>query len=165
MQVGPLVGKARHVRLDGSAISHLEVLRSSSGTTQGSLLGVLDTCSTNGGRRLLRGWLCQPLFDVQQIRMRQDAVRAMLAHAELMDSVHGGCSGLPDMDRCVRCPVPRCGCCGLCTRRRGRPCGRMRRLGRGGRSLQIRRLRGVTVSIARVGVRTHGRATPDRHVL
>lgn len=101
MQVGPLVGKARHVRLDGSAISHLEVLRSSSGTTEGSLLGVLDTCSTNGGRRLLRGWLCQPLFDVQPIRRRQQAVQAILAHCELMDTVHVGCCSLPDMDRCV----------------------------------------------------------------
>lgn len=105
VQVGPLVGKARHMRLDGSAISHLEVLRSSSGSTQGSLLGVLDTCSTNGGRRLLRGWLCQPLFAIELIRRRQQAVQAILAHGELMDTIHVGCCSLPDMDR--RAPLPR----------------------------------------------------------
>eukprot|EP00892_Ulva_mutabilis_P000449 jgi/Ulvmu1/10404/UM061_0088.1 len=101
LQVSPLVGKARHMRLDGSAISHLEVLRSSSGSTQGSLLDALGTCSTSGGRRLLRGWLCQPLFDVQHIRRRQQVVQELLEHAELMDSVHSGCCCLPDMDRAL----------------------------------------------------------------
>jgi DNA mismatch repair ATPase MutS len=82
-------------------MTNLEVLRSSAGEHEGSLLEVLDTCMTQGGHRLLRGWLCHPLCDLTQIRRRQDAVQSILSDADLMQCLRDGMQGLPDLDRAM----------------------------------------------------------------
>ena len=63
--------------LNGAALESLEVLTSSEGGTSGSLLSVLDHCVTPFGRRRLRQWLCRPLFRVDDIVERQDAVEVL----------------------------------------------------------------------------------------
>jgi len=61
--------------LDIETQSNLELFRSSrSGATSGSLLSVIDRTRTAMGGRLLKRWLGQPLYDVTELTMRQDAV-------------------------------------------------------------------------------------------
>ena len=57
----------------------------------GSLLGVIDHCSTSMGSRRLRSWLMRPLFDHGEIVARLDAVEALfrdqLTLAELRETL------------------------------------------------------------------------------
>lgn len=54
---------------------------SHTGGVTGTLLSVLDHCSTPFGRRRLRQWLCRPLFRVADIQVRQDAVSDLMGVA------------------------------------------------------------------------------------
>ena len=61
--------------LDEQTQRNLELLRSTrSGTTDGSLLSVIDITRTAMGGRLLRRWLGQPLLDITELIKRQDAI-------------------------------------------------------------------------------------------
>jgi DNA mismatch repair protein MutS len=61
--------------LDAATRRNLELVESlRRGTTQGSLLGVLDLTMTSLGARLLRRWLTQPLVDLQRLNERLDVV-------------------------------------------------------------------------------------------
>eukprot|EP00798_Chlamydomonas_sp_ICE-L_P022858 gene22858-30031_t len=67
--------------LNGAALENLEVLENAEGGSAGTLLGVLDHCSTPFGRRRLRQWLCRPLFRVGDITRRQDVVAELMGEA------------------------------------------------------------------------------------
>jgi DNA mismatch repair protein MutS len=73
----------RTLVLDDAALRHLELVRTFSGDTEGSLLSVLDRTQTAGGARLLRARLVAPLFDLAAIRRRHDEVEAWFAEPEL----------------------------------------------------------------------------------
>ena len=60
--------------IDATTLRHLEVLASTEGDRQVSLLGVLDDTVTAMGARLLRAWLTKPLVALEAIRDRLDAV-------------------------------------------------------------------------------------------
>jgi DNA mismatch repair protein MutS len=61
--------------LDAVTQSNLELFRSAvSGTTSGSLLSVLDLTKTSMGGRMLKRWLGQPLLNLKELTVRQDAV-------------------------------------------------------------------------------------------
>ncbi len=61
--------------LDVNTQKNLELFRSSRlGTTEGSLLSVIDLTKTAMGGRLLKRWLGQPLVDVTELAKRQDAI-------------------------------------------------------------------------------------------
>jgi DNA mismatch repair protein MutS len=61
--------------LDEQTRTNLEIFRNSrTGTTAGSLLGVIDLTRTAMGSRLLRRWLGQPLLDIKEVVKRQDAL-------------------------------------------------------------------------------------------
>jgi DNA mismatch repair protein MSH2 len=53
-----------------------------------SVLGVLDKCKTNQGRRLLRQWLKQPLRDIEKIRDRHDVLESLVENQEARMSLH-----------------------------------------------------------------------------
>jgi len=59
--------------MDNITIANLEILQSSEGSVEGSLLFVLDKCVTPAGKRLLRQWLVAPLCQVKAINNRLDA--------------------------------------------------------------------------------------------
>eukprot|EP00775_Hariotina_reticulata_P005636 gene5636-5875_t len=69
------------MELNGAALEGLEILENALGTTQGSLLGLLDHCCTPFGRRRLRRWLTRPLYRIREITNRQDAVEELMAGA------------------------------------------------------------------------------------
>lgn len=69
------------MELNGAALEGLEVLENAMGGTQGSLLGLLDHCTTPFGRRRLRRWLTRPLYRIADITRRQDAVEVRVGVA------------------------------------------------------------------------------------
>ncbi len=62
--------------IDPTTLKHLEVVESTEGTRQGSLLHEIDRTITPMGGRLLRAWLLRPLVVLERIRDRLDAVEA-----------------------------------------------------------------------------------------
>lgn len=48
-----------------------------------SVLGVLDRCKTNQGRRMLRQWLKQPLRNIDTIRDRHDIIESLVENQEI----------------------------------------------------------------------------------
>lgn len=67
--------------LDSQALENLEILevQGKSGiVTEGSLLHYLDRCSTKFGKRLLKKWLCSPLFSEKKLQSRLDAVEELV---------------------------------------------------------------------------------------
>src|SRR5699024_5552695 len=64
--------------LDGTTRRHLEIDRTNSGATRGSLVGLLDHCATTMGARALRRWLAEPLRDFDLLRHRHQAVDTLV---------------------------------------------------------------------------------------
>jgi DNA mismatch repair protein MutS len=61
--------------LDATTQANLELFRSAlSGTIEGSLLSVIDLTKTSMGGRMLKRWLGQPLLDLKELTVRQDAI-------------------------------------------------------------------------------------------
>ncbi len=77
--------------IDATTLRHLEVLASTEGDRQTSLLGVLDDTVTSMGARLLRAWLTKPLIALDAIRDRLDAVEDLafrsLERGQLRDTL------------------------------------------------------------------------------
>lgn len=53
-----------------------------------SVLGVLDRCKTNQGRRLLRQWLKQPLRNIDAINDRLDIIESLVENQEARMALH-----------------------------------------------------------------------------
>ena len=65
---------ADHLILDAITLKHLEIIESTDGGREGSLLHEIDRTVTAMGGRLLRSWLLRPLLALERIRDRLDAV-------------------------------------------------------------------------------------------
>jgi len=77
----PEASRQRYMMIDNQAIYHLELLSSPFQAGKGidfSLFGCIDRTVTPGGRRLLRRWMCAPLYDQDKIIARQEAVDDLL---------------------------------------------------------------------------------------
>lgn len=92
--------------LDGQTLLNLDILPSSLRTStsvvdprKGTLLGVLDHCSTAFGRRLLQVWICHPLRDVKEINQRLDVVDFLSSHTEIVNELNEKLRLLPDLER------------------------------------------------------------------
>ena len=88
--------------LDGAALENLEILENGEGGISGTLLGAIDHCVTPFGRRRLREWLCRPLFSIEKIRRRQDAVQDLMTSAEeAAGEARKLLAGLTDIERAI----------------------------------------------------------------
>ncbi len=86
--------------LDRATLSGLEVLTTArGGNAEGSLLSVLDRTQTAMGARTLRRWLGAPLVDLAAIRLRHDAVDALVSDAVLRKSVRTALREVYDLER------------------------------------------------------------------
>ena len=73
-----------YVQMDKSTVSNLELTKSLlEGTTQGTLLQVLDQTCTPMGRRKLKQWLLRPLLECQTIQTRLTIVSEMIDKIDL----------------------------------------------------------------------------------
>ncbi|MBI5506268.1 MAG: DNA mismatch repair protein MutS [Deltaproteobacteria bacterium] len=90
---------AAYLHLDAATRRNLELLESYDGTARGSLVSVLDRCSTGMGKRLLRAWLVRPLRDAAAIGTRLDAVEALVENYELRADVREALRRIGDLER------------------------------------------------------------------
>ncbi len=67
----------------------------------GSLLWVFDNTLTNGGSRLIRSWIRQPLQNKEKINERLDMVECFVNNAFLRDSLKPYLSNVQDIERLV----------------------------------------------------------------
>ncbi|MBM3781067.1 MAG: DNA mismatch repair protein MutS [Acidobacteria bacterium] len=63
--------------IDPITLKHLEVVESTTGTREGSLLHEVDRTVTAMGGRMIRAWLLRPLVVMERIRDRHDAVEEL----------------------------------------------------------------------------------------
>ena len=92
----------KHMVLDEVALSNLEVLVNNYDRTEvGSLWSFINRCKTAGGRRLLRQWLCQPLYQIDAIQRRANAIEELLSPtlAMTVEEVKRHLKGIPDLER------------------------------------------------------------------
>ena len=88
------------VILDAATQNHLELVQSRAGKSM-TLLGVLDRAVTPMGARILRDWVLHPLRDVEEIRMRQDAIACLLGDPLLLGTLREHLSEIRDLERAV----------------------------------------------------------------
>ena len=73
------------------------------GSTSGTLLEVLDHCSTAFGKRLFKQWLCAPPCHPDMINERLDAVEDLMAlPSPVTAGARGMLKSLPDLERQLR---------------------------------------------------------------
>jgi DNA mismatch repair protein MutS len=88
--------------LDEQTRTNLEIFRNSrTGTTAGSLLGVIDLTRTAMGSRLLRRWLGQPLLDIKELGKRQDAIAWFYENTLARNQAMALLAKLADLERLV----------------------------------------------------------------
>lgn len=68
------------VQIDAATRRNLEIDLNLSGTSNNTLISVLDRCATPMGSRLLKRWLHQPCRHLDTINSRQDAVQNLLTN-------------------------------------------------------------------------------------
>ncbi|GFR46110.1 hypothetical protein Agub_g7598, partial [Astrephomene gubernaculifera] len=95
---GPL-----YMSLNGAALENLEILENGDGGSAGTLLSVLDHCTTPFGRRRLRQWLCRPLGRIADIQARQAAVAALMGGrlGEAAGQARKMLAGVSDLERAL----------------------------------------------------------------
>ena len=94
-QVGKLMG------IDAASLANLEVLRTQSGETEGSLLAAIDLTVTAAGGRAMAARLAAPLAARPAIEARLDAVGFLSAETGLREAVRVTLKALPDMARAL----------------------------------------------------------------
>jgi DNA mismatch repair protein MutS len=86
--------------LDAATQTHLELVQSHAGKAM-TLLGVLDRTVTPMGARLLRNWVLHPLRNVDEIRLRQDAIARLLEDSLLLGTLREHLAEIRDLERAV----------------------------------------------------------------
>ena len=86
--------------LDASTMRSLELERTMrSGSTDGSVLSVLQQARTPMGRRRLRHWLCYPLRDRAAVESRLDAVERLVDEERRRERIRDVIAGVQDVAR------------------------------------------------------------------
>ena len=87
--------------IDAASRASLELLRSTSGAREGSLLGAIDRTVTGAGARELATRLASPMRDVRAIDLRLDAIAFLIERATLREDVRAVLRAAPDVARAV----------------------------------------------------------------
>ncbi|MCX8015051.1 MAG: DNA mismatch repair protein MutS, partial [candidate division WOR-3 bacterium] len=101
---------ASYLLLDRMTRKNLELTeRLRDGSSQATLLSVLDHTKTPGGARLLRRWILMPLLDIAKIKQRQEVVQELITNKYLIKELQEILSEIGDIERnasriaCERC--------------------------------------------------------------
>ncbi len=94
-------GIAAAMSIDAATRASLEIVRSTSGNRQGSLLDAIDRTVTGPGARELAARLATPLCDPRAIAARLDAVGYLLEADGLREKVRAALKSAPDIARSV----------------------------------------------------------------
>ncbi len=88
------------VVLDPQTQRNLELVENVfEGSSEGTVLAVLDHTTTRMGKRRLRHWVLHPLRAVDEIHTRQEAIAELSRRHEVRAELRRVLSGLPDLDR------------------------------------------------------------------
>ena len=90
--------------LDDITLNNLEILTNNwDGSRFGTLLEILDHCSTAFGKRQFKQWLCAPPCHPDVINARLDAVEDLMAlPASVTSGTRTILKSLPDLERQLR---------------------------------------------------------------
>ncbi|KAI4341663.1 hypothetical protein MLD38_026357 [Melastoma candidum] len=98
---GDIGNNPQYLMLDAAALENLEIFENSrNGGSSGTLYAQLDHCVTACGKRLLRSWLARPLYNLELIKQRQDAIADL--RGEILPSIlefRKAMSKVPDLER------------------------------------------------------------------
>ncbi|XP_068662211.1 DNA mismatch repair protein MSH6 isoform X2 [Aristolochia californica] len=101
--------KKTHMILDSAALDNLEIFENSkNGGVSGTLYAQMDHCVTAFGKRLLKSWLARPLYHVESIVERQDAIAGLKGLSSAIE-FRKELSRLPDMERLLARLFSSCG--------------------------------------------------------
>uniref|UniRef100_A0A7S3JTZ3 DNA mismatch repair protein n=1 Tax=Aureoumbra lagunensis TaxID=44058 RepID=A0A7S3JTZ3_9STRA len=94
----------KRMALDATALKNLEILRSThSDKVSGSLWGLFSKhLSTAMGRRLVRQWLSKPLFEINDVKVRTDAVEELISQPHAADKLSKMLKKIPDLERLLQ---------------------------------------------------------------
>ena len=87
-----------YIEMDAATQRNLEITRTLQGSTDNTLLSVIDQTSTSMGARLLGRWLHRPLRDTTEIQRRQTAVKEILLEFQ-EDNILSTLKGMTDIER------------------------------------------------------------------
>ena len=95
-----LYSNADYLLIDRVSRRNLELVeRMRDGSSEGTLISVLDQTQTPAGARLLRRWLLMPLLDPLRIAERQGAIGDLLAQHVLLSELRSALSEIGDLER------------------------------------------------------------------
>ena len=90
------------MRLDMTAVQNLELTETMRAKSKrGSLLWVIDKTKTAMGKRLIRSWVEQPLINLAQIQLRQNAVDELCSDTVLRGETIQSLAGVKDVERAM----------------------------------------------------------------
>lgn len=99
----PSKGMNTSMILDSQALQHLEILEVTTGYKEnseaGSVIHFLDKTVSFFGKRMLKTWICAPLYNVDQINDRLDAIEDLQAVPQERDQFRQMLKRLPDLER------------------------------------------------------------------
>ncbi len=88
--------------LDQTTIRNLELVRNVRDLSdENTLISVLDRTLTPMGSRLLRGWLMEPLMDVEAIDRRLDAVEELVSSTAVRSGLGSSLDQVRDLERLI----------------------------------------------------------------
>lgn len=87
------------LEIDQATIRSLEILQTTGGRRDGSLLSILDRCVTPMGSRLLAEWVVYPLTEIASIDERLDAVEELLGDASVRERIRERLRRVHDLAR------------------------------------------------------------------
>ncbi|MEM3373591.1 MAG: DNA mismatch repair protein MutS [Candidatus Woesearchaeota archaeon] len=96
-----ILSDSEFMQMDSITIDNLELFKSKSNNSKGSLIYVLDKTLTNMGSRLLKKILMSPLKDVSKINERILAVEDLILRPFLLDELRNLLKNFSDIDRLI----------------------------------------------------------------
>ena len=93
------IARSGHMAIDSASRESLELVRSTSGSVAGSLLGEIDRCQTAAGRRLLCEDISAPLTDKSAIEARQALAQWLHEDAIRRERIRVALKAMPDFAR------------------------------------------------------------------
>jgi len=90
----------KYLLVDELSRQNLELTKNiRSGSRRATLLGMLDRTATAMGARLLANWMRYPLIDIDNIRLRHDAVEELKGSIQLRRSIRDNLKSVADLER------------------------------------------------------------------
>jgi DNA mismatch repair protein MutS len=89
-----------YMALDQTTLRNLEIFKNAKdGSSEGSLVALLDKTLTPMGARLLRQWIAYPLLDPEEIQRRSQTVAALVDDAAVRENIKSRLKNFGDLER------------------------------------------------------------------